>query len=1312
MNTFLTDSKSKQLHIDVVGKDISIDNTMLHMENFSLSESICSESQLMFGSCEASCVKFRVSNIVSPIKGEKIKITDTIIGLDDTETTHDIGTYKVYSDVPTADRSWRDITAYDALYDIINANVADWYNGLTFPMSLKDFRDSFFLYFGIQQQETDLANDDMVVEETISSTELSGKDVITAICEINGVFGHINRKNVFEYIVLDSVDEIFPSNELYPANNLFPGAYGVPFDVAIENGRYISCTYEDFVCKQISKLQVRQEENDIGVIVGDDDGAQYVIQDNFLVYGKNTEDLRQIAEKTLSVISKAQYRPYTAEVKGNLLMNVGDNIKIYTKNQTINSYVLQREFSGIQSLRDTITANGTEEQELKVNGVQSQINQLKGRTNVLTRTLEETKSEITRVDTELGLAISDTNKELMDFTQTVTEDIGNLQNQIDGNITTWFYSYIPTSDNYPASEWTTDAEKNAHLGDLFYIVDNPESDGQAYRWALVDGVYKWVYVEDADVTKALADAAKAQDTADSKRRIFTTQPTPPYDVGDTWMVGENGDILTCISAKPFGGVYARSDWGKLNKYTDDSVALEVADNLENYYSTTVEMNSAITQSAEQIKSEVEATYSTKTDLDNLTVGGRNICKNSDFSNGLTYWTTAGLSNSEILDDPTYGNYLSFSSTSAGDTGHRVYQSPFWTGLAFEPGKTYTISFYAKASVAGRQIRAGFVNSLNTYTLTTQWERYQQTINIPSNATSGSFTIYSVTANTAIDFTQVMIVEGEKSVGWNPAPEDIEQRFGNYSTTTEMNSAIEQTAEQINLTVSQKITETQEYADEAAQQAETNAKNDTTNRLKNYSTTKEMNSAIQQSADSITLSVSQDIEETKEYADEAASNAEDAANTATDNKLKSYSTTQQMNSAIQQSANQISLTVNQQITETKQYADDAAQDAEDNANATTDNKLELYSTTTQMNSAINQKANEITASVNAQISNINGQIVDMSAEITVNAQNISQKVSKGDVVSEINQSAEKIILKSNRLVVYSTNFTLDEDGNVNISGNFSSKSRSGYTVFINSGSVELYNEKEIFIGEFTLTTKTGESDYSNIVISGSKDSKKIGIGFYNDESNNIYNYYEVYKDPIVVDNSGYNIRHRFWGNIAAQHLFFVNDESNNVGSVIPYDETGDRSIFGIAMVADYLDNISLGFRRSIGATSFSHALKVDGRDNGRVRFYTNVTIPHDGKGNIINGYRFYCGTNVYTLQAFLGGITYVSFTNQSIKDNFGLQNCDGSNTIVLACNGDNSANGWATNGCTYEKSDDTWKVFIDGGTAGALARVNLFIICWA
>lgn len=300
----------------------------------------------------------------------------------------------------------------------------------------------------------------------------------------------------------------------------------------------------------------------------------------------------------------------------------------------------------------------------------------------------------------------------------------------------------------------------------------------------------------------------------------------------------------------------------------------------------------------------------------------------------------------------------------------------------------------------------------------------------------------------------------------------------------------------------------------------------------------------------------------------------------------------------------------------------------------------------------------------------------------------------------------------KVVIDTPNFKINENGDVNVVGELSSKSSNGYAVYLKAGSVELYNEKGVFIGEFTLTTNNKESDYSNIAISGSKDSKKIGLGFDNDGSNNIYNYYELYKDPITVDNSGYAIRHRFWGNIAAQHLFFVNDESNNVGSVIPYDETGDSSIFGIAMVADYLDNISLGFRRSVGATSFSHAIKVDGRDNGRVRFYTNVTIPHDAKGNIINGCRFYCGTNVYTIQTFLPGITYISFTNQSIRDNLGVANANGNNTIVLACNGDNDANGWATNGCTYVASSDTWNVFIDGGTAGALARVNLFIICWA
>lgn len=161
--------------------------------------------------------------------------------------------------------------------------------------------------------------------------------------------------------------------------------------------------------------------------------------------------------------------------------------------------------------------------------------------------------------------------QLNDYSAAVTKDLKDLQSQIDGNITTWFYDYAPAADNLPASEWTTDEVKNQHLGDLFYIVDNEESGGQVYRWTLKDGAYCWVIVEDTEVTKALANAAKAQDTADSKRRVFITQPVPPYDAGDLWTQGSSGGLMRCKTSRQ-AGTYSESDWEPATNYIDQAAA--------------------------------------------------------------------------------------------------------------------------------------------------------------------------------------------------------------------------------------------------------------------------------------------------------------------------------------------------------------------------------------------------------------------------------------------------------------------------------------------------------------------------------------------------------------------------------------------------------------------------------------------------------------------------------------------------------------------------------------------------------------------
>ena len=146
-----------------------------------------------------------------------------------------------------------------------------------------------------------------------------------------------------------------------------------------------------------------------------------------------------------------------------------------------------------------------------------------------------------------------------------TPEIEGIQAQVDGQVETFYYDYEPTLQNIPASQWITEADRQKHMGDLFFW----KSKGFSYRF-LKDGyTWKWQLVKDTDVTKALADAADALDTADSKRRVFVSTPQPPYEIGDLWVQGSNGDIMRCQTSRTSGS-YSSYDWVKASKYTDDT----------------------------------------------------------------------------------------------------------------------------------------------------------------------------------------------------------------------------------------------------------------------------------------------------------------------------------------------------------------------------------------------------------------------------------------------------------------------------------------------------------------------------------------------------------------------------------------------------------------------------------------------------------------------------------------------------------------------------------------------------------------------
>ena len=426
------DSIDKQLKIELEDGTI-LDNSMIYSEEFELEESLCSEDELQFGACEASCVKFRIFSIPNRLVGQKITISEVLGGQADSPMQ--IGKYKIASAKPTADRDFIDIVAYDVMYDIIHSDVAAWYNNqfkattstttdedgnetivVTYSTTtLKKFRDSFFLHFGIDQADVTLPNDNMVVSKTIEivpnedgtiGETLSGSVVIEAICEINGCFGHINRNGKFEYVALQPIaKELFPADDLFPRNDLYPASDNT--GVVIYNWQYEATEYDDFDVQPITQVQIIQEDNDIGMTVGDD-GNKYVVNSNFLTYSLSDAELETVSTNILSVIEKSKYTPIKANVIGNPCVTVGDIIKIVTNSEILYSYVINRSLKGCQSLTDEFESNGEEYRSVDVNSTSGQIKKLQGRSNVLERSIDETRSTITNVEKGLKSEIKQT----------------------------------------------------------------------------------------------------------------------------------------------------------------------------------------------------------------------------------------------------------------------------------------------------------------------------------------------------------------------------------------------------------------------------------------------------------------------------------------------------------------------------------------------------------------------------------------------------------------------------------------------------------------------------------------------------------------------------------------------------------------------------------------------------------------------------------------------------------------------------------------------------------------------------------------
>lgn len=273
--------------------------------------------------------------------------------------------------------------------------------------------------------------------------------------------------------------------------------------------------------------------------------------------------------------------------------------------------------------------------------------------------------------------------ELNNFVIATGKNLKELQDQVDGNITTWFYSGVPTDVNEPASTWTTDIEKNNHLGDLYYDKDT----GYAYRYSLDNETYSWIKITDNDVTQALAIANSAKDTADSKRRVFVVQPTTPYDVGDLWIKDE--ELYRCQTTKASSETFEENDWIIATKYTDDTKANQVGENLTILSGTVAEirddvdsLSSTMTNTTELVNEQgekigdlqVQQSQVTQT-VNDFDISIKNVQKSLETANG-TIQTLEGTITDMSFNFSTKGLSVG-TSTDANNslldnTGIRVY----------------------------------------------------------------------------------------------------------------------------------------------------------------------------------------------------------------------------------------------------------------------------------------------------------------------------------------------------------------------------------------------------------------------------------------------------------------------------------------------------------------------------------------------------------------------------------------------------------------------------------------------------------------
>jgi len=319
---------SKVITIDIPALDLTITNNEIKGETLSITEKLESSDNVLFGGCNSTIFKCEVIDLEQSITGQYIEVTLTV-------NEEDIPLFKGYVDSVTNlnhEDVTCEITAYDILYTVGNKDVKQWYDDIEFPITIKDFRDSFFEYVEIEQEETVLPNDDVSLNKGITDTVITGQAIMKGICQINARYGIIGREGTFKYVKLEPYDEETTDT--------------------IAKCDYTKVNYEPYRTASITQVDIYSASKKIGTY-GDNDSNIFSISDNKLTQGMVNADA--IAESIFNEINglyDLRFVPSNITLLAKPYLECGDSVTLETNKRTLQTYILTRTIKGIQAMTD------------------------------------------------------------------------------------------------------------------------------------------------------------------------------------------------------------------------------------------------------------------------------------------------------------------------------------------------------------------------------------------------------------------------------------------------------------------------------------------------------------------------------------------------------------------------------------------------------------------------------------------------------------------------------------------------------------------------------------------------------------------------------------------------------------------------------------------------------------------------------------------------------------------------------------------------------------------------------------------------